>query len=112
MPDPIFEVLMNGTVAAEQAGQIALNDAETLRREMQEAAALEEYGGREAPVERNRLLKAHKTAHIRIKRERVILFGSCFIVESETESFRVLARIMGYLLLDRSPFLISERKLA
>jgi hypothetical protein len=41
MPDPTFEVLMNGTVVAEQAGQISPDDADRLRKEMQEAAALE-----------------------------------------------------------------------
>lgn len=32
---------MNGTVVAEQAGQISPDDADRLRKEMQEAAALE-----------------------------------------------------------------------
>jgi len=39
----IAEILMNGTVTAERAGQINPNEAAAMRKEIQEAAALDEF---------------------------------------------------------------------
>ena len=41
MNEPMIEVLMNGTNAAEAAGQIGALDAATLRQELAHAAALD-----------------------------------------------------------------------
>ena len=41
MNDPVFEVIMNGTNAAVQSGQISHNEAEALNKEAMRAATLD-----------------------------------------------------------------------